>query len=82
MDMIRHIINGPNGHECEQTPGDSGGQGSLVCCSPWGHRVGHNITAEQQQNASQESYMDLSKYVTKQIKSNLKRMVMFKESLV
>ena len=22
------------GHELEQTPGDSGGQGSLVCCSP------------------------------------------------
>ena len=25
-----------NGHEVEQTPGDSVGQGSLVCCSPWG----------------------------------------------
>ena len=25
-----------NGHEFEQTPGDSGGQESLVCCSPWG----------------------------------------------
>ena len=25
-----------NGHEFEQTPGDSVGQGSLVCCSPWG----------------------------------------------
>ena len=24
-----------NGHEFEQTPGDSKGQGSLVCCSPW-----------------------------------------------
>ena len=23
-----------NGHEFEQTPGDSRGQGSLVCCSP------------------------------------------------
>ena len=23
-----------NGHEFEQTPGDSEGQGSLVCCSP------------------------------------------------
>ena len=31
-----------NGHESEQTPGDSEGQGSLVCCSPWGHRVGHD----------------------------------------
>ena len=27
-----------NGHEFEQTPGDSEGQGSLACCSPWGHR--------------------------------------------
>ena len=25
-----------NGHELEQTPGDSGGQGSLVRCSPRG----------------------------------------------
>ena len=25
-----------NGHEFEQTLGDSNGQGSLVCCSPWG----------------------------------------------
>ena len=24
-----------NGHEFEQTPGDSGGQGSLVGCGPW-----------------------------------------------
>ena len=26
------------GHEFEQTPGDSEGQGSLVCCSPWGRK--------------------------------------------
>ena len=25
-----------NGHEFEQTPGDSEGHGSLACCSPWG----------------------------------------------
>ena len=25
-----------NGHESEQTPGHSGGQRRLVCCSPWG----------------------------------------------
>ena len=24
------------GHEFEQTPGDSKGQGSLACSSPWG----------------------------------------------
>ena len=27
-----------NGREFEQTLGDSEGQGSLVCCSPWGHK--------------------------------------------
>ena len=27
-----------NGHEFVQTPEDSEGQGSLVCCSPWGHK--------------------------------------------
>ena len=27
-----------NGHESEQTLGDSEGQGSLACCSPWGHK--------------------------------------------
>ena len=27
-----------NGHEFEQTQGDGEGQGSLVCCSPWGHK--------------------------------------------
>ena len=27
-----------NGREFEQTLGDSEGQGSLACCSPWGHK--------------------------------------------
>ena len=27
-----------NGHEFEQTQGDSEGQRSLACCSPWGHK--------------------------------------------
>ena len=27
-----------NGHEFEKNSGESEGQGSLVCCSPWGHR--------------------------------------------
>ena len=38
-----------NRHEFEQTPGDSEEQGSLVCCSPLGHRVGYNLATEQQQ---------------------------------
>ena len=27
-----------HGHEFEQTAGDGEGQGSLACCSPWGHK--------------------------------------------
>ena len=27
-----------NGHEFEQALGVDEGQGSLVCCSPWGHK--------------------------------------------
>ena len=38
-----------NGHEFEQSLGDSGGQGSLPCCSPWCCRVEHDLTTEQQQ---------------------------------
>ena len=33
------------GHEFEQTLGNSEGQGSLACCSPWGHKESeHNWT--------------------------------------
>ena len=30
----------------EWTPGVGDGQGGLVCCSPWGHRVGHDWVTE------------------------------------
>ena len=30
------------GHEFEKALGVGEGQGSLVCCSPWGRRVGHD----------------------------------------
>ena len=33
-----------NGHEFEWTLGVGNGQGSLACCSPWGHRVRHDWT--------------------------------------
>ena len=29
-----------SGNESEQTPEGSGGQRSLVCCSPWGRKEG------------------------------------------
>ena len=38
-----------NGYEFEQTLGESEGQGSLACYSPWGCRVRHNWVTEQQQ---------------------------------
>ena len=38
-----------NERECEQTPGDSEGQESLVHCSPWFHEVRHDLATEQQQ---------------------------------
>ena len=39
-------------HEFEQAPGDSEGQDSLLCCSPWGCKelVRHDSATEQQQN--------------------------------
>ena len=27
-----------NGHEFEEVPGDGDGQGSLICCTPGGHK--------------------------------------------
>ena len=38
-----------NGHELGQILGDGNGQGSLVYCSPWSHRVRHDLATEQQQ---------------------------------
>ena len=40
-----HIAKSP---EVEQTLGDGGGQRSLVCYHPWGHRVRHDRATEQQ----------------------------------
>ena len=30
-----------NGHGFEPAPGVGGGQGSLMCCSPWGHKASY-----------------------------------------
>ena len=37
-----------NGHEFKQALGVGDGQGSLACCSPWGHK--ESDTTEQQLN--------------------------------
>ena len=43
-----------DGHESEQTPGDSEGQGSLVCCSPWGDK--ELDTTDQLNNKQQQPH--------------------------
>ena len=39
-----------NEHEFEQAAGDGEGQGSLACCSPWGHK--ESDTTQQLNNNS------------------------------
>ena len=36
-----------NGHEFEQILEDTEGQGSLVCCNPWGCKESRHFTNEQ-----------------------------------
>ena len=43
-----------SGQEFDQTWVDSGGQGSLVCCSLWGHRVRPDLATEQQQKGNMD----------------------------
>ena len=50
-----------NGHEFERTPGDGEGQGSLVCCSPWGCR--ESDTTERVNNSI--NFEELSSVVRK-----------------
>ena len=53
-----------NGHEFEQVLGVRDGQGSLVCCSPWGlQRVRHNWVYEQwQQKGLIAKYSPILRY--------------------
>ena len=44
--MVRHHHQ-LNWYESEQTPGESEGQRSLKCCSPWNCRVGYKLATEQ-----------------------------------
>ena len=52
-----------NGHEFEQTPGDSEGQGSLVYCNPWGHK--ELAMTEQLKEESEKAGLKLNIQKTK-----------------
>ena len=46
-----------NGHEFEQALGAGDGQGSLACCSPWGHK--ESDTTEHLNNNKTEDVGDI-----------------------
>ena len=52
-----------NGHEFEQTPGDSEGQGSLISCSPWGHKESEMTVTEQQQSWITFQHMHVREHI-------------------
>ena len=51
-----------NRHEFEQALGDCQGQGSLACCSPWGHK-GADTTKQLNNNISINASVQFSRSV-------------------
>ena len=47
----------PSRQEFKQSPGNTGGQRSLACCTSWDHRVRHNLATEEQQ------YIDMISFI-------------------
>ena len=48
------------GHEFEQTPGDSEGQGGLVCCGPWGRKESDTTATTAKEQRSMKGHQILS----------------------
>ena len=46
-----------NGDKFQQIPADSEGQGSLVCCSPWGHK---ESDMTQRLNDNKDMHIDIT----------------------
>ena len=46
-----------NGHEFWQTLGDGEGQGSLACCSPWGHKESGTYGRLKNHQGIQKGYL-------------------------
>ena len=58
-----------NGHAFKQTPGDSEGWGSPVCCSPWGQKESDTLRNVRNQLINFESNNATRSYT--QIRSQL-----------
>jgi len=48
-----------SGHESEQVPGDGEVQGSLACCSPWGHK---ELDITELLNNSEDQHLGSSQF--------------------
>ena len=53
------IITDSDGHEFEQTLGDSKGQERLALCSPWGHKDSETIQQQQLIYTQKVNFIDL-----------------------
>ena len=55
-----------DGRESEQTPGDTEGQKSLVCCRPWGCK-GLDVTQQlnNMRNQNDKEYFQKNVYICK-----------------
>ena len=58
-EMVRQH-NQLNGHEFEQTLGDSKGQGNLACCSLWGYKELYVIQGLNNENITSVRDMGIS----------------------
>ena len=56
-----------NGHEFDQASGDGERQGSLACCSPWGHK--ESDTTEQLNTNNSMRYKGNYSSVTEKTKT-------------
>ena len=52
---------GFNGHEFEQSQGDSEGQGGLVCCSSWGHKSQTRLSGWTTTTATPREFKNFTK---------------------
>ena len=60
------------GHELEQTPGDSKGQGILACCSPWDHTKS-DTTYRLNNNKHVSQWKKRHMLISKRLYLNLKK---------